>query len=179
MGHGGAEAATIYRADEVGLDVRVMAGRRGVRPQVSGSDPSPARRRGETGLVRVRRGHRRFSAYGPSLDGGPRAVAELGAGPRAVARRGRRMKTGLTGGPSLAVRGERRETRNGPAHGDGPGKGKRLGRQGVWAAVEREKKKKKRWAGWAEKERGKRKAFPFLKRFKHIQFKFKLIRIQI
>ena len=58
---------------------------------------------GETGLVRVRRGHRRFSACGPSLDGGPRAAAELGAGPRAVARRGRRRKTGLTGGPRLAV----------------------------------------------------------------------------
>ena len=42
----------------------------------------------------------------------------------------------------LAVRGERKETQNGPAHGDGPGKGKRLGRQGVWAAVEREKKEK-------------------------------------
>jgi hypothetical protein len=40
---------------------------------------------------------------------------------------------------------------------------------------EKEKRKKKRWAGWAKKERGKRKAFPFLKRFKHIQFKFKLI----
>ena len=85
LGHGGAKAATIYRADEVGLDVRVAAGRRGVRPQDSGSDPSPARRRGETGLVRVRRGHRRFSTCGPSLDGGPRAAAELGAGPRAAA----------------------------------------------------------------------------------------------
>ena len=42
---------------------------------------------------------------------------------------------------------------------------------------EKGEKKKKRWAGWVEKERGKRKAFPFLKRFKHIQFKFKLIQI--
>ena len=46
LGHGGAEAATIYRADEVGLDVRVAAGRRVVRPQDSGSDPSPTRGRG-------------------------------------------------------------------------------------------------------------------------------------
>ena len=50
-----------------------------------------------------------------------------------------------------------------------------------WAVQERKRKekRKKKWAGWAEKERGKRKAFPFLKRFKHIQFKFELIRIQI
>jgi len=45
---------------------------------------------------------------GPRREGllgrrGPRAAAELGAGPRAVARRGRRRKTGLTGGPRLAV----------------------------------------------------------------------------
>jgi len=49
-----------------------------------------------------------------------------------------------------------------------------------WAAGMKRKgeKKKKRWAVWAEKER-KKKTFPFLKRFKHIKFKFKPIRIQI
>ena len=91
---------------------------------------TPARRRGETGLVRVRRGLRRFSACGPSLDGGPRAAAELGAGPRAVARRGRRRKMGLTGGARVSA------TQEGEARGwagalNGPG-GKKLGRG--WAA---------------------------------------------
>ena len=62
------------------------------------------------------------------------------------------------------------------------GEGKGMGRQDGFldhGKEEKGEKKKKRWADWAEKERGKRKAFPFLKRFKHIQFKFKLIRIQI
>ena len=62
--------------------------------------------------------------------------------------------------------------------GGGKGTGRRDGFLGR-GKEEKGEKKKKRWAGWAEKERGKRKAFPFLKRFKHIQFKFKLIRIQI
>ena len=42
-----------------------------------------------------------------------------------------------------------------------------------WAGWERKKMGRgKEWACWAETERGKMKAFLFLKGFKHIQFKF-------
>ena len=72
-------------------------------------------------------------------------------------------------------------TGNGPvvwAAGEGKEKGEE-GDFGPWERKEKEGRRGKRWAGWAERERGKRMAFPFLKGFKHIQFKFKLIRIQI
>ena len=61
--------------------------------------------------------------------------------------------------------------------GEGKGTGRRDGFLGR-GKEEKGEKKKKRWAVWAEKEREK-KTFPFLKRFKHIKFKFKPIRIQI
>ena len=42
-----------------------------------------------------------------------------------------------------------------------------------WAAGRKGKGEKERCAGWAEKRKAvKEKAFPFLKGFKHIQFKF-------
>ena len=53
----------------------------------------------------------------------------------------------------------------------------RAGEMVFWAAGKKRKEKRKRRDGPAGlKRRGeKRKAFPFLKRFKRIQFKFKLI----
>jgi hypothetical protein len=71
----------------------------------------------------------------------------------------------------------------GPPGGERGGKGapdwaktRELGRWrgfGPCGKERKEGKKKKRWAGWAEKEREKKKAFPFLKLIQTIQFKLK------
>ena len=111
-----------------------------------GFNPSPARAQegGETGLVRVRCGHRRFSAYGPSLDGGPRAAAEHGAGPRAAAQAHVKVEGGPDRwGPPGGERGRRRRT--------GPGEGKLGRREGEFGSWEK-KKKGRGGTGWARRE---------------------------